>query len=99
MKFTYGTGGNRDKVTQQDWPATGESGMTFTYSDLTHVTVVDALKQSRVVTLTDVVANPGVPTISVDGKYLVAIVSNVDFAKQLAVVDALIAKARSEKRK
>jgi len=42
---------------------------------------------------------PSVPTISIDGKYLVEIASNIEFAKQLAVVDALIAKARSEKRK
>jgi thiol:disulfide interchange protein DsbA len=39
-----------------------------------------------------------VPTMIVDGKYLVAIASNIDYAKQLAVVDALIKKVRAEKR-
>ena len=42
---------------------------------------------------------PSVPSISVDGKYLVVLASNIDFAKQATVVEALIAKARSEKRK
>jgi len=39
----------------------------------------------------------GVPTLVVDGKYLVQIADNGDFAPQLAIVDALIAKARSER--
>jgi thiol:disulfide interchange protein DsbA len=39
----------------------------------------------------------GVPTLIVDGKYLVQIADNGDFAPQLAVVDALIAKARLER--
>ena len=39
----------------------------------------------------------GVPTLVVDGKYLVQIADNGDFAPQLAVVDALIAKARLER--
>jgi hypothetical protein len=38
-----------------------------------------------------------VPTLVVDGKYLVQIADNGDFAPQLAVVDALIAKARLER--
>ncbi len=40
---------------------------------------------------------PGVPTLVVDGKYLVSIVDNGNFASQLETVDALIAKARAEK--
>ena len=40
----------------------------------------------------------GVPTLVVDGKYLVQIADNGDFAPQLAVVDALIAKVRLERR-
>ena len=39
----------------------------------------------------------GVPTLVVDGKYLVQIADNGDFAPQLGVVDALIAKARLER--
>jgi thiol:disulfide interchange protein DsbA len=39
----------------------------------------------------------GVPSLVVDGKYLVSIADNGEFAPQLAVVDALIAKARSER--
>jgi thiol:disulfide interchange protein DsbA len=39
----------------------------------------------------------GVPSLVVDGKYLVQIADNGDFAPQLAVVDALIAKARLER--
>ena len=42
---------------------------------------------------------PSVPTISVDGKYLVAIVGNVDYGVQLAKVEALIAKVRAERKK
>jgi thiol:disulfide interchange protein DsbA len=42
---------------------------------------------------------PSVPAITIDGKYLIAIASNVDFGKQLAVVDALIARARAEKQR
>jgi hypothetical protein len=38
-----------------------------------------------------------VPTLVVDGKYLVAIDDRVDFGPQLAIVDRLIAKARTEK--
>lgn len=41
---------------------------------------------------------PSVPTISIDGKYLVAIASNIDFAKQLNTVSLLIEKVRAEKR-
>jgi thiol:disulfide interchange protein DsbA len=40
---------------------------------------------------------PGVPTLVIDGKYLVSIVDNGDFPGQLANVDALIAKVRAEK--
>ena len=40
---------------------------------------------------------PAIPTLIIDGKYLVAIASNVDYGVQLANVDALIARARSEK--
>ena len=39
----------------------------------------------------------GVPTLVIDGKYLVQIADNGDFAPQFAVVDALIAKARLER--
>lgn len=42
---------------------------------------------------------PSVPTVSIDGRYLVAIVGNVDFRIQLQTVDALIEKVRAEKRK
>lgn len=41
---------------------------------------------------------PSVPTISIDGKYLVAIASNIDFAKQLSTVNLLIEKIRVERR-
>ncbi len=41
---------------------------------------------------------PAVPSITIDGKYLVAIASNVDFKVQLARIDALIAKARVERK-
>jgi protein dithiol oxidoreductase (disulfide-forming) len=47
--------------------------------------------------LTSRVKLRGVPTLVVDGKYLVQIADNGDFAPQLAVVDALIAKARLER--
>jgi thiol:disulfide interchange protein DsbA len=40
---------------------------------------------------------PSVPTLVIDGKYLVAIADDGDFASQLAIVDALIAKARADK--
>ncbi len=39
----------------------------------------------------------GVPSLVIDGKYLVQVADNGDFAPQLAVVDALIAKARLER--
>jgi len=39
----------------------------------------------------------GVPSLVVDGKYLVQIADNGDFVPQLAIVDALIAKARLER--
>jgi protein dithiol oxidoreductase (disulfide-forming) len=39
----------------------------------------------------------GVPSLVVDGKYLVQIADNGEFAPQLAIVDALIAKARQER--
>ena len=39
----------------------------------------------------------GVPSLVIDGKYLVQVADNGDFASQLAVVDALIAKARLER--
>ncbi len=39
----------------------------------------------------------GVPALLVDGKYLVHIADNGDFAPQLATVDALIARARTER--
>ena len=39
----------------------------------------------------------GVPALLIDGKYLVHIADNGDFAPQLAIVDALIAKARVER--
>ena len=41
---------------------------------------------------------PGVPTLVIDGKYLVSIVEDGDYPGQLANVDALIAKARAEKK-
>jgi thiol:disulfide interchange protein DsbA len=40
---------------------------------------------------------PSVPTLVVDGKYLVAISDNGQFEAQLATVDALIAKSRAER--
>lgn len=40
---------------------------------------------------------PSIPTIAIDGKYLVVIASNIDFDKQLSVVDALLRKARAER--
>ena len=40
---------------------------------------------------------PGVPTLVVDGRYRVDIDTTRDIAEQLAVVDALIAKARAER--
>jgi thiol:disulfide interchange protein DsbA len=40
---------------------------------------------------------PSIPTMIVDGKYLVIVKSNVDFGQQLAVVDKLIARARSSR--
>jgi thiol:disulfide interchange protein DsbA len=40
---------------------------------------------------------PSVPALAVDGKYLVPISDNGDFAAQLALVDALIDKARAER--
>ncbi len=48
--------------------------------------------------LTSRVKLRGVPSIVVDGKYLVAINDNGDFEPQLAIVDALIAKVRAERR-
>jgi thiol:disulfide interchange protein DsbA len=47
--------------------------------------------------LTNRVRLRGVPSLVVDGKYLVAIADNGDFKPQLAIVDALIAKARAER--
>ena len=41
---------------------------------------------------------PSVPTLVIDGKYLVAIEDRGDFSPQLAIVDALIEKARAEKK-
>jgi thiol:disulfide interchange protein DsbA len=41
---------------------------------------------------------PSVPAIAIDGKYLVAIASNIDFAKQLLNIDLLIERARAERR-
>jgi hypothetical protein len=40
---------------------------------------------------------PSVPTLVIDGKYLVAIADNGAFEGQLGIVDALIAKARAER--
>jgi thiol:disulfide interchange protein DsbA len=40
---------------------------------------------------------PSVPTLAVDGKYLVRISDDGEFTRQLAIVDALIEKARAEK--
>jgi thiol:disulfide interchange protein DsbA len=40
---------------------------------------------------------PSIPTLIIDGKYLVAIASNMDYGVQFTNVDALIARARSEK--
>jgi len=42
---------------------------------------------------------PSIPTMVIDGKYLVAIASNVSFDRQLAVVDYLIARARQDRTK
>ncbi len=38
-----------------------------------------------------------IPTIAIDGKYLVSIASNIDYGKQLSIVDALIRKVRAER--
>jgi protein dithiol oxidoreductase (disulfide-forming) len=54
------------------------------------------VKRSRQLSIA--VKLPSVPAITIDGKYLVEIASNISFDKQLAVVDALIAKARAEKK-
>jgi protein dithiol oxidoreductase (disulfide-forming) len=40
---------------------------------------------------------PSVPTLVVDGKYMLPIIENGDFAAQLAVADRIIEKARAEK--
>lgn len=40
---------------------------------------------------------PSVPTLSIDGKYLVTIASNIDFAQQLNIVNQLIEKVRAER--
>jgi thiol:disulfide interchange protein DsbA len=40
---------------------------------------------------------PSVPALAVDGKYLAPISDNGDFAAQLALVDALIDRARAER--
>jgi thiol:disulfide interchange protein DsbA len=42
---------------------------------------------------------PSIPVMVIDGKYMVVIESNVDFAKQLGVVDKLIERVRVAKRK
>lgn len=42
---------------------------------------------------------PSIPVMAIDGKYMVVIESNVNFAKQLGVVDKLIERARVAKRK
>jgi thiol:disulfide interchange protein DsbA len=42
---------------------------------------------------------PSIPTLVIDGRYLVAIASNIPFEQQLATVDKLIARARSERAK
>jgi thiol:disulfide interchange protein DsbA len=47
--------------------------------------------------LTSRVKLHGVPTLVVDGKYLVSIADNGNFPPQLAIVDELIAKARTER--
>ena len=41
---------------------------------------------------------PSIPVMVIDGKYMVIIESNVDFAKQLGVVDKLIERARVARR-
>lgn len=41
---------------------------------------------------------PSIPTVIIDGKYLVAIASNVEYSVQLATIDALIARARADKK-
>ena len=47
--------------------------------------------------LTSRVRLRGVPALLIDGKYLVHVADNGDFAPQLAIVDALIAKVRLER--
>jgi protein dithiol oxidoreductase (disulfide-forming) len=41
---------------------------------------------------------PSIPTVAIDGKYLVVIDSRIDYNLQLANVDMLIARARAEKK-
>jgi thiol:disulfide interchange protein DsbA len=48
--------------------------------------------------LTSRVRLRGVPTLVIDGKYLVPIADNGDFGPQLAMVDTLIAKVRAERK-
>ena len=48
--------------------------------------------------LTTKVRLRGVPALVVDGKYVVSINDNGEFAPQLAIVDAVIAKVRAERR-
>lgn len=55
-------------------------------------------KVRRAETLSRTYRVPGIPTLIIDGKYLVAIASNVDYGAQLANVDALIARARADKK-
>jgi len=52
VTFTYDTssGNNRDKVLNQSWAAPGSESATFGYTDTT-TTVVDALNQTRTITL------------------------------------------------
>lgn len=55
------------------------------------------LQMRRAEELSRKVRLPSVPALLVDGRYLVPISDDGDFRDQLAVVDALIARARSER--
>jgi thiol:disulfide interchange protein DsbA len=55
-------------------------------------------KLERSETLSRTFRIPSIPTMIIDGKYLVPIASNIDYGVQLATIDALIARARTEKK-
>jgi len=55
------------------------------------------VKVKRADSLSREVQLPSVPTLVVDGRYLVAITDDGDFKDQLTVVDALVARARQDR--